>query len=232
MSVLATADWCLTTRRSPFGPGTAHFTFGLVAAARVGVGRAQRQECDGPPNCPASRRAGQARLFPYLAGLEPEPRVPDGGVRGRFPCASARLLRSDHAPAADDDRGSRAPDVTLVRGPGEARVCRAVDHTLGARPKRKRADRGPARWRAALRWTPDGADIDTRPGLPLRHSVGVGRGDQAYPALLLVPLLIFRGAPARAVRGRAELAGGLDCGRTAGNRGVRRLAPRRPRSHE
>src|SRR5215212_3814575 len=124
------------------------------------------------------------------------------------------------------------PRSTLVRGPGEARVCRAVDHTLGARPKRKRADRGPARWRAALRWTPDGADIDTRPGLPLRHSVGVGRGDQAYPALLLVPLLIFRGAPARAVRGRAELAGGLVCGRTAGNRGVRRLAPRRPRSHE
>jgi hypothetical protein len=188
-----------------------------------------------------------------------------------------------------------------VRRPDEAGACRAVDHTLGARLERKRADRGPARWRAALRWTPDGADIDTRPALPLRHSVGVGRGDQAYPALLLVPLFlvcvrqsavlcagcrrwrsscptpacpvygcprrsarsamrrrrggrrgtaqpglvvelvdlaqrcagtpaIFRGAPARAVRGRAEVAGGLDCGRTAGNRGVRRLASRRPRS--
>src|SRR5215212_5774886 len=199
MSVLATPTGCLTTRRSPFGPGTAHFTFGLVVAAHVGVGRAQRQECDGPPNCPASRRAGQARLFPYLAGLEPEPRVPDGGVRGRFPCASARLLRSDHAPAADDDRGSRAPEVTLVRGPGEARVCRAVDHTLGARPKRKRADRGPARWRAALRWTPDGAEsTHDRPylcGILLGWGAATKR-----PGLAPVSLLIFRGAPARAVR--------------------------------
>ena len=49
--------------------------------------------------------------------------------------ASASLA-STQTTATDDVQASRAPDVTLALRPGGARVSRAVDHTLGARPQR------------------------------------------------------------------------------------------------
>jgi len=41
-------------------------------------------------------------------------------------------------PAWDNLHASRAPEVTLLLRPGEARASRAVDDTLEARPSRKR----------------------------------------------------------------------------------------------
>jgi hypothetical protein len=38
--------------------------------------------------------------------------------------------------ATDDVHASRAPEVTRVLRPGEARVSRPIDHTIGSRPRR------------------------------------------------------------------------------------------------
>src|SRR3954449_12453830 len=51
---------------------------------------------------------------------------------------TARLARPLVAYVSNDVQASRAPEVTLVLRSGEARVSRAVDHTLGARPERAR----------------------------------------------------------------------------------------------
>jgi hypothetical protein len=66
-----------------------------------------------------------------------------------FPMNGVGRPTQPQALARDDVQASRAPEVTLVLRPGEARVSRAVDHTLGARPtQQSQALSGDARIRA------------------------------------------------------------------------------------
>ena len=63
--------------------------------------------------------------------------TPTTSEDSRGSATDAAALGADSTAALDDVRASSAPEVTLVLSPGDARVSRGVDNTLGARPLRK-----------------------------------------------------------------------------------------------